>query len=470
LPKPLALALAILLSAAIFIVDTFTALGFAIAVLYTLVVIVASSFLDRRGTLFVGGLCIALTIIGFFAGHTLDETMPLARAIISILAVFVATGLTIKNMEKTEALAAQAALLELTHDAIFTRTPENIITFWNRGAAELYGWTAEEAVGRRVSDLLKDDSPAIWDEANRVLLATGRWEGEVQRTRRNGDLLDVACRWSLQRDGHGRALAIMETHNDVTARALAERDLDRARAELFHVSRVTALGELTASIAHEVNQPLAAVIASGEASLRWLRRDEPDLGEAITSIDRIIHAGRRASQVTARLRALARQSNLEHAPLGVDEMIDEVVMLVSRELAQHDVTLNLTLDAGNAQILGDRVQLQQVLINLIINGIQAMDGNGERPREMRVATSRIIENGKDAVLIEVRDTGPGFSAEDAQKLFTAFFTTKPQGMGIGLSICRRIVEAHAGRIWPARGEPGGAIFSIALPIHQEADA
>jgi C4-dicarboxylate-specific signal transduction histidine kinase len=184
----------------------------------------------------------------------------------------------------------------------------------------------------------------------------------------------------------------------------------------------------------------------------------------------MIGAARRASEVVARLRALARQSGADYISLDIDQVVEEVLPLLRREIAAHDVSLQVNASSG-AKILGDRVQLQQVLINVIVNGIQAMDGNGARSRDMRIVTSRVAsDDGGNSVLITVSDTGPGFSPEIGQKLFSAFFTTKPQGMGIGLSICRRIVEAHNGRIWPTRGEPAGATFNISLPLHEEASS
>ena len=292
--------LAIPLTIIIFLVDTFSPHGLAIAVLYALIVMLAATCLDRRSILIVALFCIVLTAVGFLAGHSFTSSGPLARAVASICAIVIATVLTLRNEESTKALTAQAALLDLTHDAIFTRTPDDIITYWNRGAEELYGWSSHEAVGRRASELLHDEFRVAWDEASAILIATGRWEGEMRKVRRDGEHVQVACRWSLQRDHRGGPMAILETHNDVTAQVQTEMALDRARAELLHVSRVTALGELTASIAHEVNQPLAAVTASGEACLRWLRRCAPDLDEATSSEERMIGAARRASEVVAR--------------------------------------------------------------------------------------------------------------------------------------------------------------------------
>ncbi|MGE0034550.1 MAG: nitrogen regulation protein NR(II) [Xanthobacteraceae bacterium] len=467
---PLAAVAALALTAVIFAVDTFTPLGFAVAVLYALIVMMVASFLDRRGILIVAGICISLTLIAFFTTHHFREAGPLARAAVSISAIVIATVLTVKNKEFTDALAAQAALLDLTHDAIFTRTQDDVITYWNRGAELLYGWDSREAMGRHASELLESESSVAWKEAHAILVATGRWEGEMQTVRRDGEHVQVSCRWSLERDSRGVPLAVLETHSDITGRVQTELALDRAKNELVHISRVTALGELTASIAHEINQPLAAVTASGEACLRWLRRDVPDLNEATSSVERMIAAARRASEVVARLRALARQSNADYSRLEIDPMIEEILPLVRREVAAHNVDLEVDAASG-AMILGDRVQLQQVLINLIVNGIQAMEGNGTRPREMRIATSRVAsDDGGNSVLITVSDTGSGFSAEIEQKLFSAFFTTKPQGMGIGLSLCRRIIEAHNGRIWPTRREPTGATFNVSLPLQEEASS
>jgi len=260
---PLAGFTAILLTAVIFAVDTFTSLGFAVAVLCALIVMLAASFLGRRGILIVAGVCIFLTIIDFFAGHGITDAAPLGRAAVSSAAVISTTVLTLRNIEKTQALAAQAALLDLTHDTIFTRTPNDIITYWNRGAEALYSWAPHEAGGRRAGELLQNYSLSAWEEANAILLSAGRWEGEMQKTCRSGEEVQVTCRWSLQQDRHGGSLSILETHNDVTARVETELALDRARAELLHVSRATALGELTASI------PCVSRTISTCPALRW---------------------------------------------------------------------------------------------------------------------------------------------------------------------------------------------------------
>jgi PAS domain S-box-containing protein len=257
------------------------------------------------------------------------------------------------------------------------------------------------------------------------------------------------------------------TGNDITATIRAdhaEQALREAQAELAHVTRVTTLGELTASIAHEVNQPLAAVVANAEACLRWLDRDIPDLAAARRSAEWVINDGIRASDVVRRVRALAHKADIEKAPLDVNDIVTEVIALVQRELASHEVSLRTELAPDLPNILGDRVQLQQVIINLVMNGIEAMQSVTDRPREL-VIRSRQEE--MQRVLLSVTDCGVGISAENANRLFNAFFTTKSSGLGMGLSICRSIVEAHGGRLSASGDEGRGATFQFVLPLHQE---
>jgi PAS domain S-box-containing protein len=247
-------------------------------------------------------------------------------------------------------------------------------------------------------------------------------------------------------------------------RASEQRLLD-AQMELVHVTRVTTLGELTASIAHEVNQPLAGVVANAEACLRWLDRETPDLDAAHRSVEWIIDDGNRASEVIRRIRALANKTNLEKAPLDLNEVVREVIALVQRELMIHQVSLQMELAPILPVILADRVQLQQVIINLVVNGIEAMQPVTERPREL-VIRSRQYETSE--VLVSVTDCGVGISADHADRLFNAFFTTKSGGMGMGLSICRSIMEAHGGRLWATANIPHGAAFQFTLPVNADA--
>jgi PAS domain S-box-containing protein len=268
-------------------------------------------------------------------------------------------------------------------------------------------------------------------------------------------------------DAEGRFLGYRGTGNDITASIRAdqaEEALRKAQVELAHVTRVTMLGELTASIAHEVNQPLAAVVANAEASLRWLNREQPNLAAARRSVEWVISDGCRASDVIRRVRALATKSDLEAVRLDLNQVVSEAIMLVERELNKHGVELRTELMAGLPEVNGDRVQLQQVIINLLMNGIEATEPITDRPRDL------LIRSGKDdtgQLIVSVTDSGIGISAENANRLFNAFFTTKASGLGMGLSICRSIVEAHGGRMSASSNEGPGATFQFTLPIHRE---
>ena len=248
---------------------------------------------------------------------------------------------------------------------------------------------------------------------------------------------------------------------DVTERKRAEEALRLTQTELAHAARLTTLGELMASITHEINQPLAGVASNGAAGLNWLNRKSPDLDQARDAFSRIVRDSARASDVIRGLRALAKKSGPQLATLDIDDVIREVLALTTGELRRDDVLLQIELAASASPILGDRVQLQQVLLNLIMNGVQAMRGITERTRELKV-TSTLVEPG--SVLISVEDTGVGLDPTIAERVFEPFFTTKSEGLGMGLSICRSIVEGHRGRLWLSPRDPHGAAIRFTIPI------
>ncbi|VVP66269.1 Adaptive-response sensory-kinase SasA [Pseudomonas fluorescens] len=260
--------------------------------------------------------------------------------------------------------------------------------------------------------------------------------------------------------GRNRPVDYLGAVRDVTASKQAEEALCRAQTQLAHVTRVTSLGELAASIAHEVNQPLAAITSSGEACLNWLGQPAPDLAEARQALERIIASANRATEVTRRVRALSRKSDPLRQTESLNDIVSETLGLVRYELAHHKINPSIELATFVGRVSADRVQLQQVIINLIINACQAMETVQASERSLYVRTWM-----KDSeAVLEITDRGSGIPAEILPQLFTPFFTTKENGLGMGLSICRSIIDFHNGRIWATPASGQGSSFLFALPV------
>jgi len=279
--------------------------------------------------------------------------------------------------------------------------------------------------------------------------------------RKDGRVIDTIMSAKCLRRADGSVDYFVGLVQDITERKRSEEALRAAQAQLAHMARVTTMGELTSSIAHEVNQPLAAVVTNGDACLRWLGNDPPNLDKARLSVAGIIKEGNRAGEIIQRVRALAKKTSPQRTVMGVNEAIEEVIDLVGAELARHQVLLLKELMSDLPTVFGDRVQLQQVILNLIANGIEAMEPVTDRPRELSIG-SRATEDGR--VLISVSDCGTGIGPESVDHLFEAFFTTKQEGMGLGLSISRTIVEGHGGRLSAIANKPYGATFQFTLPV------
>jgi PAS domain S-box-containing protein len=392
-----------------------------------------------------------------------------------------------------ELLAAQAAIsLENTHlyrdlaqrEARIRRLVDaNIIGIFiwdfdghileaNDAFLRIVGYDRDDLVAGRVR--WTDLTPREWHDADARLIEEHKMSGrlppfEKEYFRKNGSRVPVLIGVATFDGPRDQGVAFVL---DLTERKEAEenlRDSERryreAQAKLAHVTRMTTLGELTASIAHEVNQPLAGVATNAEACLLWLNRGTPNLEAARRSVEWIINDCNRASEVIRRVRALVNKTDIEKVPLNLNDVVREVVALVQRELVSHQVSLQMELAHTLPMIMGDRIQLQQVIINLVMNGIEAMQSLADRPRQL-VIQSRQGE--AQQLLVSVTDCGVGISAENADRLFNAFFTTKSTGMGMGLSICRSIVEAHGGRLSASGNEGPGATFQFILPVNADA--
>ena len=336
----------------------------------------------------------------------------------------------------------------------------------------------EQIWGRPLGDVERD--PEAWiesvhlDHRNDVRSAWRRWlagEGNERLdmtfriVRPDGETRWIHSRGSLIRDEQGRPYRGSGIAADITEEKRAQEALAKAQMELAHVSRLTTLGELTTSIAHEVSQPLGGMMASAGAGARWLAAEPPDIAAARATLDSIAADGKRARDVMARIRALTKRQAPRKDRVDINHEIEEVLALTAQESRDHDVVVQTQLDRSLPRVGGDRVQLQQVLLNLVVNAIEAMSSVHDRPRQLTIVSGR--RGAANAVLVEVRDSGTGLDPEGAEQVFKAFYTTKAEGIGIGLSISRSIVEAHGGRLWASPNEPHGAVFQLSLPVAED---
>ncbi len=364
-------------------------------------------------------------------------------------------------------MEVDARLLQHLPVAAWTLKPDGTPDFVNQVWLEFSGQSL---------DFVRSH-PAAWMSAvhpdDREMAAKIFWEGvrgghDFAMETRSRRARDGTYRWHLQeavvvRDSEGNVLKFVGTTTDIDDLKRAEEALRQAQAELAHVTRVTTMGELAASIAHEVNQPVACVVINSNACLRWLARvadDSVEIKEARETLQRIIRDGNRAGQIVARIRALFQKAEAAKEPLDLNETIREIVVLARSEIDKHRVTLRLELSPALPRVLGDRVQLQQVLLNLILNAIEAMATVQDRTRDLVIQTQRMDER---EVVVTVRDSGVGLAPAGIEQVFTAFHTTKPGGLGMGLSISRSIVENHSGRLWATAHDGPGASFHFALP-------
>ena len=373
------------------------------------------------------------------------------------------------NNNITERLAAEQALRQieaaqydeaqrLSRTGSFVWHARTGETLWSNEACRIYGLdTPTPEMAALLTDVGPEDALVLREWIDRAVVTAGSIDLEYHR-RPSQHLHLVAHAIS----GRGEAPIFVGALRDITATRLAEQQLDRARSELAHISRLTTLGELSASIAHEVNQPITAIVSSAAAGSRFLKLDPPMLDDVEAILTRIGADGARAGNILHGIRALARKVDPTPVPLDLNSIVEEALAILRGEVGASDVSVEVRLAPQALDVVGDRVQLQQVILNLAINAAQAMaaiDG----PRQLRIESA---SDGMKATLT-VRDSGPGLAPEARERVFDAFFTTKSSGMGMGLSVCRTIIEAHGGVIW-VDGQAGpGATFIFSLPLAEQ---
>jgi PAS domain S-box-containing protein len=613
-------------SVCIFLADLALPAGRALVVLYVIVVILSGRQARVRWVVITAMLCITLTTSGYLIRHGVGwHPDYMARRAFSVLAIGVSAILTMRNQLLQQQRIEKAALLDLTYDAMFARDDHDVITFWSRRAEALYGWSAQEALGRRSSDLIALDEPGHAAIAHARLLQDGRWDGVTRHRLRDGRDIAVMSHWALQTDRRGRMRAILETNTDITERISAETEIraseeryrrifdmtgaaiweedyskvmpliealrasgvtdfdqyyrehpeaalealarvrvvdvnrtavtffrasskqelmmslerlfltdtlasfgvllaalaagrssceaettvqtlrgerksilmavtfppkeepltsvlvsimdnternaakERLRMleeELARATRVATLGELTSFIAHDVDEPIAAIIAHGRDSLARLHRSEPDLAATTRAIGGIIREGRRAAEIVSRIRSFLRRDLPRHALFDLRATLEAATLLVQREILHHRISFRLDVESDLPPIAGDRARIEHVVVHLMVNAIQSMVGTTGRAGDLRVAAYRQ----DNEVIIAFRDNRDVYEAANTERLFGPVFTTHGDhtGLDTGLAICRATIEAHGGRIWATRANGIGALVRLALPIEAAA--
>ncbi|MBV6826352.1 PAS domain-containing protein [Pseudomonas sp. PD9R] len=457
---------AVTVGSMIFIINSLLEIDVAPTLLYITLVFMSANVFSIPVFLTAAISCVVILTISFIVDEGYRDQRLIAGFVRCLIALTTITLLALRSKRATDTLRRKEAFFlgaqKLSHTGSVGFIPDDEkAVSWSDESARIFEYPLDAAptIAMIRARTHPDDLPIV--------------ESVLQQAARQECLIEVEHRLIMP-DGrikyvqmianplfnHGGRIEYVGALMDVTASKHAEEALFHSQAKLAHVTRVTAMSELAASIAHEINQPLAAVIASGESCKRWINRPEPNLEEARRSLDRVIQNSCRASDVIACIRALSRQSEVQRKAEAFDEIVSDSLSLMQHDTASHQVRAHLQLGASGAYIQGDRVQLQQVIINLIINACQAMANVHDRPRTLRINTSI---NNNEAVL-EVADSGTGIAEDILTSLFDPFFTTKHNGLGMGLSICRSIIEFHGGRIGVTSTVGLGTQFFFAIPL------
>jgi PAS domain S-box-containing protein len=373
-------------------------------------------------------------------------------------------GRELRESEQQMALATVAANLgvwvrDLTRNAIWASDQ------WRA----LFGFSPAERLDLEtiLQRIHPDDRDATRRAMARANDGDGQYEAEFRVVLPDGRMRWVVARGQVEFNGGGKTVRVRGVSMDITARKQAEADASQQRAELAHLSRVTMLGELSGSMAHELNQPLTAILSNAQAAIRFLAHDNIDLNEVRDILKDIVEQDNRAGEVIRRLRLLLKKGEVRQQPLDLNHLVQEVLKLIRSDLVNHSVVAHTELATDLPPVKGDRVQLQQVLLNLVMNACDAMNGNTPADRQLVVRTELCADKN---VRVSVADGGAGLAPDKLEQVFMPFYTTKPHGLGLGLSVCRTIITAHGGNLWATNGEARGAVFYFTIPSLEEAGA
>jgi PAS domain S-box-containing protein len=443
-----------------------------VALLY-LIVIVLTSIWANLATAALISIIAYMILDSFFTAPLfrlgMSEPLDFVAPVAYLTTAFVITRLMKNSRQSFKEIRDLKDQLRLTVDTIpgmvWSALPDGSADFLNRRWLEYTGLSREEGLDWEGKIAIhSDDRERFLDEWKKALTSGQPLEAEARLRRTDGEFRRLLIRAVPLRDETGKIVRWYGTNTDIEDQKRIEEELRRSQADLARIAAELNMGEMAAAIAHEINQPLSAIVNNAGACLRWLDGNPPDLNEARSSAKRIIRDGNRASDVIVRIRALLKKTDLAKEQVDINQTVQEVINLTRNEVAENGIKLRLELAADVPPVLGDRVQLQQVFFNLVMNSMEAMSWLSVQPRELVITSCK---SDSDTVLVMVKDSGTGIREEDWNNIFEAFFTTKPQGMGMGLAISRSIVEQHGGQIRLLPADGSGAAFQIILPQMKE---
>jgi PAS domain S-box-containing protein len=456
----------------IFVADTLTDLEIAFAVLYVVVVLLAARFCGARALVLVAFGCVGFTVVSYIFTPGGSVVQGLVNTVISLTAILLTTLLALQSQKATASLQEQASLLDQAHDSIFVRNMKGIITYWNRGAQELYGWRAEEAIGKNAHQLLRTNFQVPIDDLHAELVRTGRWEGELSQARSDGTEAIVASRWSLQRDDQERPVAVLETNNDITERKHREDEIKRLNQELEirrlnqeladRAAEIEATNKELESFAYSVSHDLRAPLRHMAGYAELLQRQASSVLDEKSAryVQTILEAAKRMGILIDDLLAFSRLGRAEtkKTRVSLEQLVREVVAEFGQETKDRDIVWKI---APVPTCYGDRSMLRLVVGNLVANAVKFT----------RIRKSAEIEigcvDGKNEIELFVKDNGAGFDMRYANKLFGVFQrlhrSEEFEGTGIGLATVQRIVHRHGGKVWAEGVVDQGATFHFSLP-------